>query len=250
MLEIEKVTVQFGGLLAVNELSFRVAAGEIVALIGPNGAGKTSIFNAITGLVPVQSGAINFEGQPIAGMRPDRIAARGIGRTFQLNGLIPDMTVLENVMLGRAADMQSGMASIIFGAPSARAQEADALASARAMMQLMHIGDIADARAGLLSFGQQRLVEISRALVSGARLLLLDEPAVGLFETERQNLCTVLKQVAGRGVAILLVEHVLDVVRAVSGRIIVMNHGEKIVECSPGELQTNQKVRDVYLGHA
>jgi branched-chain amino acid transport system ATP-binding protein len=221
-----------------------LAAGEICAIIGPNGAGKTSVFNAISGFAPVHSGAVTFMGKPITGLMPHQVAARGIGRTFQHNGLIPGMTVLENVLLGKAATMQQGLLALIFGTPLARKEEADAVLASRVMLQQMQIGEFAH----VLSFGQQRLVEISRALVSGAKLLLLDEPAVGLFETERQNLCAVLRDVASRGVSILLVEHVLDVVKAVSSRIIVMNHGEKIVECSPQELQSNPLVRDVYLG--
>lgn len=249
MLEVNGLTVMFGGLVAVKELSFTVAAGEVCAIVGPNGAGKTTVFNAITGFAPVQSGSVQFDGKEILGLPPHRIAACGIGRTFQHNGLIPDMTVLENVMLGRTTEMRAGIAGVIFGSPRARAEEAEALATSQSMLRLLNMDKFARMRTDLLPFGQQRLVEISRALVSGAKLLLLDEPAVGLFETERRNLCAVLKQLAGRGVGILLVEHVLDVVKAVSDRIIFMNHGEKLVECSPEELQSNERVREVYLGH-
>ncbi len=250
MLEIDNITVTYGGLFAVNALSFKIAPGEICAIVGPNGAGKTTVFNAITGFAPVNPGSILFEGKPVLGLPPHRIAALGITRTFQHSGLIPDMTVLENVMLGQAATMRAGIPAVIFGTPRARKEEANALAASRSMLRMMDLDRLAGSRTDLLPFGQQRLVEISRALVSGAKLLLLDEPAVGLYETERRNLCTVLKQLASKGVGILLIEHVLDVVKAVSDRIVFMNHGEKLVECLPGELQSNAHVRDIYLGHA
>jgi ABC-type branched-subunit amino acid transport system ATPase component len=250
MLEIDGLTVRFGGLMAVNAVSFTVEAGEICAIVGPNGAGKTTIFNAITGFATVQSGSILFEGKPLLGLPPHRIAARGISRTFQHNGLIPDLTVLENVMLGQATGMSAGLPAVIFGTSRAWQEEAKALAASRSMLRTLDLERLAGMRTDLLPFGQQRLVEISRALASGAKLLLLDEPAVGLFETERQSLCTVLKQLASKGVGILLIEHVLDVVKAVSDRIVFMNHGEKLVECSPSELQSNERVRDIYLGHA
>ena len=176
MLEIDNITVTYGGLFAVNALSFKIAPGEICAIVGPNGAGKTTVFNAITGFAPVNPGTILFEGKPILGLPPHRIAALGITRTFQHSGLIPDMTVLENVMLGQAATMRAGIPAVIFGTPRARKEEANALAASRSMLRMMDLDRLAGSRTDLLPFGQQRLVEISRALVSGAKLLLLDEP--------------------------------------------------------------------------
>ncbi len=250
MLEVDRVTVQYGGLVAVKELSFTVKPGEICAIVGPNGAGKTSIFNAIDGFTAVQSGSIQFDGKEILGLPPHKIAALGIGRTFQHGGLIPDLTVLENVMLGRTTEMQAGLPSVIFGGERSRKEEASALAASLSMLRMMKLEKLAHTRTDLLPAGQQRLVEISRALVSGAKLLLLDEPAVGLFESERINLCAVMKQFAIEKVGILLVEHVLDVVRAVSDRVIFMSYGEKLAECKPDELHNIERVRDIYLGHA
>ncbi len=250
MLEVDRVTVEFGGLVAVNALSFEIPPGEVCAIIGPNGAGKTTIFNAITGYAPISSGDIRFDGAHIAGLSPHQVAAHGISRTFQHNGLIRDITVLENVILGLTLQTSSTFFGIVLGLPKSLKAETEAVTRARSMLRRMHIDDLADRIVGDLPFGQQRLVEISRALVSGARLLLLDEPAVGLFETERQTLCAAIKQLAAEGVAVLLIEHVLDVVRSVSTRVIVMNYGEKLVECPPEELQTHQSVLDAYLGHA
>lgn len=250
MLEVDRVTVEFGGLTAVKGLSFQVAKGEVCAIIGPNGAGKTTIFNAITGFTRINAGAVRFEGRPITGLAPNRIAARGISRTFQHNGLIRDLSVLENVILGEELRTESSFLGVIFGLPKAIKAELTSTRRARAMLEKMRLSAFESKLAGDLPFGQQRLVEISRALVSGAKLLMLDEPAVGLFEAERQTLCALLKELASEGVAILLIEHVLDVVRSVSDRVIVMNYGEKLVECSPNELGRHQSVLDAYLGHA
>jgi branched-chain amino acid transport system ATP-binding protein len=250
VLEVDRVTVEFGGLVAVNALSFSVPPGEVCAIIGPNGAGKTTIFNAITGFVPLRSGDIKFDGVTIAGLPPHKVAARGISRTFQYNGLIRDMTVLENVILGMELHTPSTFFGIVLGLRKSLRAEDEAVERALSMLRKMNIAGLAGTMAGDLPFGQQRLVEISRALVSGARLLLLDEPAVGLFEIERQTLCAALKQLASEGVAVLLIEHVLDVVRSVASRVIVMNYGEKLVECRPDELRTHQSVLDAYSGHA
>jgi branched-chain amino acid transport system ATP-binding protein len=250
VLEVDRVTVEFGGLVAVNGLSFSVSSGEICSIIGPNGAGKTTIFNAITGFTPIESGDIRFHGAPIKGLPPHKVAARGISRTFQHNGLIRDMTVLENVVLGLELHTPSTFSGLVLGSPKSLKAEEEAVTRARLMLRRMNIAELADKIAGGLSFGQQRLVEISRALVSGARLLLLDEPAVGLFETERHTLCAAVKELAAGGVAVLLIEHVLDVVRSVSSRVIVMNYGEKLVECPPDELRSHQSVLDAYSGHA
>jgi branched-chain amino acid transport system ATP-binding protein len=248
VLEVGRITVEFGGLVAVNSLSFTVEPGEVCAIIGPNGAGKTTVFNAITGYVPIKSGTIKFDGVPITGLAPHEVAAHGISRTFQHNGLIGDITVLENVILGLNLHTASTFSGVVFGLPGSLRAETEAVAQARAMLRRMQIAEHAGKIVNDLPSGQQRLVEISRALVSGAKLLLLDEPAVGLFETERRNLCSVLKQLAQDGVAILLIEHVLDVVRSVSSRVIVMNYGEKLVECPPEDLQKHQSVLDAYLG--
>jgi branched-chain amino acid transport system ATP-binding protein len=248
VLDINNVTVKFGGLVAVSRLSFRVGEGEICAVIGPNGAGKTSLFNAITGFAPLEHGCISFNGRQLGGLAPHQIAAHGICRTFQNNGIIAEMTVLENVITGLELTTASSFAGAILGLPASRRAEREATAKAKSMLAAMGLDSAASRIAGDLPSGQQRLVEIARALVSGARLLLLDEPASGLFETERQMLCDEIRRVAGSGVSVLLIEHVQDVVR-VADRVIVMNQGAKIAECAPAELNRHKAVLEAYLGH-
>jgi len=249
VLEVRNLTVQFGGLIAVNDLSFDIKPGEVCAVIGPNGAGKSSLFNAITGYVPVASGEIRFNNIKIQDLPPHRVAALGIARSFQHNGLVKDMTVLENVILGLELATKSSLAGVIFGLPGSARAEIAAVKKARAMLELIGLTGLQDRTAGDLPFGQQRSVELGRVLVSGAKMLLLDEPAVGLTARERRNLTAMLRQVAGLGVGIILIEHVLDVVRSAADRVIVMNYGSKLVECAPSELHSHQSVVEAYLGH-
>jgi branched-chain amino acid transport system ATP-binding protein len=250
MLEVNNITVRFAGLAAVSDLTFAAHHGEILTLMGPNGAGKTSVFNAITGFVRPMAGDVRFEGETISGLAPDVIASRGIRRTFQNNGIMRDMTVLENVLTGLELATPSTLPGVVFGGRRSVAAERDATAKARRQLQQMDIADLAERTAGSLSFGQQRMVEISRALVAGARLIMLDEPAVGLSPRERIHLGEVLRQVAARGIGILLVEHVQDLVMAVSDRIIVLDYGRKIAECAPLEVRGNKAVLEAYLGRA
>lgn len=248
MLDVGNLSVRFDGLAAVSDLSFAVRAGDVLTLMGPNGAGKTSVCNAITGFVRPAGGTVHFEGRPITGLKPHQIAARGIRRTFQNNGILREMTVLENVLTGLHLSTPSSLVGTALGlAPSARA-ERDATAAARDQLHEMGIGDLAGRVAGSLSFGQQRLVEISRALVAGARLILLDEPAVGLSPSERIHLGETLRGVALGGIGILLVEHVQDLIMAVSDRIVVLNYGRKIAECRPADIHGNRAVLEAYLG--
>ena len=248
MLEVEGITVRFAGLTAVSDVSFAVAPGEVLTMMGPNGAGKTTAFNAITGIVRLASGSVRFEGADVSRLRPHEIAARGIRRTFQNNGILTEMTVLENVLTGLELSTPSHLAGIVLGLrPSVRA-EIEAVRTAERQLRDLGILDLADRPAGALSFGQQRLVEISRALVSGARLIMLDEPAVGLSPAERIHLGEMLRTVAGRGIGILLVEHVQDLVMAVSDRIVVLNYGKKIAEGVPEEVRRNTTVLEAYLG--
>ncbi len=249
MLEVDRVTVEFGGLIAVDELSFAAGAGEVCAIIGPNGAGKTTLFNAITGFVPLKSGAIRFDGASVGGLPPHKVAAHGVSRTFQHNGLIGDLTVLENVILGSELTIRTGVMGTVLGLPGALHAEREATARARGILAGMGLSELADSLAGELPFGQQRLVEICRALASGAKLLLLDEPAVGLFETDRRMLCAAISRLAADGVCVLLIEHVLDVVKAVADTVLVMNYGQLLAQCAPDALSSHQAVLDAYLGH-
>jgi branched-chain amino acid transport system ATP-binding protein len=250
MLEVNDITVRFAGLAAVTDLTFTVRKGEVLTLMGPNGAGKTSVFNAVTGFVRPASGEVRFEGEIITGLAPDAIAARGIRRTFQNNGIMREMTVLENVLTGLELATPSTLIGIVLGRRRSAQAERDASAAARRQLQRMDIADLAERPAGSLSFGQQRLVEMSRALVAGARLIMLDEPAVGLSPRERVQLGEVLREVAADGIAILLVEHVQDLVMAVSDRIVVLDYGRKIAECAPQDVRHNRAVLEAYLGKA
>lgn len=248
MLELENLTVRFGGLTAVENLSFTVERGTVFTMMGPNGAGKTTAFNAIGGFVLATSGSVRFEGRQLVGMKPEQIAALGIRRTFQNNGILREMSVLENVLTGLQLGIRSSIFGTVLGLPASRRAEVDALRRARAMLADMEIADLESRIAGDLSFGQQRLVEIARALVSGARFIMLDEPAVGLSPSERGHLGVLLRRLAKDGITVLLVEHVQDLVMAVSDQVLVLNYGKKIVQCPPGEVRNNREALEAYLG--
>jgi branched-chain amino acid transport system ATP-binding protein len=250
MLEVHNLTVRYAGLTAVDDLSFSVDRGTIFTMMGPNGAGKTTAFNAIGGFIRPSAGRVLFQGHDIGGMSPAQVAARGIRRTFQNNGILREMTVLENVLTGLELSTPSTFFGCMTGWPASTRAERQATARARSMLEQMEIAHLADQRAGDLSFGQQRLVEIARAMVAGARLIMLDEPAVGLSPGDRLHLGQTLRGLAGNGMTILLVEHVQDLVMAVSDTVLVLNYGKKIAQCHPSEIHTNQDVLEVYLGQA
>ena len=250
LLVLRDVTVRFGGLVAVNAVSFRVERGEICALIGPNGAGKTSLFNAVSGNVVADSGSILFRGEEIRQLTPHEISARGARRTFQNGGLFADLTALENVLVGLHAQIGSRFFGLLFGRHSAAAETA-ATARARDLLALMGVGGIADQKAGALSGGQQRIVEIVRALATNPPLLLLDEPAVGLSPPARQQLAVVIRMLAReRGVGILLIEHAIELVMSVADRVIVLNEGRKVADAAPDVVRADRVVLEAYLGHA
>jgi branched-chain amino acid transport system ATP-binding protein len=250
LLELRDVTVRFGGLVAVNDVSFRVEKGEICALIGPNGAGKTSLFNAVSGNVVADSGSILFRGEEIRQLTPHEISARGARRTFQNGGLFLDLTALENVLVGLHAQIGSRFFGLLFGKHSAAAETA-ATTRARELLALMGVGAIADQKAGALSGGQQRIVEIVRALATNPPLLLLDEPAVGLSPPARQQLAGVIRTLAReRGIGILLIEHAIELVMSVADRVIVLNEGRKVADAPPAEVRADRAVLEAYLGHA
>lgn len=249
VLTVDDLTVCFGGLTAVDHLSFAVHRGEVFTMMGPNGAGKTTAFNAIGGFTRATGGRVAFEGRELVGMKPERIASLGIRRTFQNNGILREMTVLENVLTGLQLGIVSSFVGTVLGFGANKRAEAGAVERARAMLVEMEIAHLETRMAGDLSFGQQRLVEIARALVAGATLIMLDEPAVGLSPSERGHLGAVIRQLAAKGVTILLVEHVQDLVMAVSDQVLVLNYGKKIVQCPPAEVRDNQAVLEAYLGH-
>jgi branched-chain amino acid transport system ATP-binding protein len=248
MLEVANLSVRFGGLVAVDDLSFRVPRGSVFTMMGPNGAGKTTAFNAIGGFVRASAGSVRFGERELVGMKPEQVAALGIRRTFQNNGILREMTVLENVLTGLQLGIPSGLLGTVLGGPRARRAELDAVRRAREMLAEMEIAAIEQRVAGDLSFGQQRLVEIARALVSGASFIMLDEPAVGLSPGERGHLGTVLRRLARGGITVLMVEHVQDLVMAVSDEVLVLNYGKKIVQCPPHEVKDNKEALEAYLG--
>ena len=246
LLDVDKLRKQFGGLVAVNDVSFQIRAGDIVGLIGPNGAGKSTTFNLITGVLSLTSGQIKFRGQSVAGLPSRDIARRGVSRTFQHVKMIPEMTVLENVALGGYLRTSSGTAKAILRLD--RAEERSLFAEAEAQLARIGMADKMHALAGNLALGPQRLMEIARALCTDPALLLLDEPAAGLRHNEKQALADVLRQLKREGLSILLVEHDMDFVMGLTDRIVVMEFGSRLIEGTPQEVQDSPIVRAAYLG--
>ena len=246
LLQVKAVRKAFGGLVAVNDISFTIAAGDIVGLIGPNGAGKSTTFNLISGVLPMTSGEVWLRGQRIDGLPSRAVARRGLSRTFQHVKLVPDMTVLENVALGTYLRTASGSLRAMLRLD--RAEERRAMAEALAQLQRIGLGAHAHTLAGNLALGPQRLVEIARALASDPALLLLDEPAAGLRHQEKQALAAVLQQLRGEGLSLLLVEHDMDFVMNLTDRIVVMEFGTRLIEGTPAEVQASPAVRAAYLG--
>ena len=248
LLEVDTVRKTFGGLVAVNDVSFAVRRGEIVALIGPNGAGKSTTFNLITGVAPITSGAVRFAGRPIGGARPQEVAARGIARSFQHVKLLPDMSVLDNVALG--AHLR-GHAGFLRGLTRLdRAEEARLMGEAARQIARVGLAEHMHKPAGSLALGQQRIVEIARALCLDPDLLMLDEPAAGLRHLEKAALSQLLRQLRAEGVAVLLVEHDMGFVMNLTDHIVVLDFGTKIAEGPPERIKTDPAVLAAYLGAA
>src|SRR5699024_4228345 len=237
---------EFGGLVAVNDITFSLKAGAIMGLIGPNGAGKSTTFNLITGVLPATSGKVTFMGQRIDRLPSREIAKLGVGRTFQHVQLLPTMSVLENVALGAHLRRDSGVVSAALRLD--RAQEAELLHEAAVQLERVGLGDSLYEQAGNLALGQQRILEIARALAADPILLLLDEPAAGLRYREKQELAAVLDQLRAEGMSILLVEHDMDFVMQLTDHIVVMDFGTKIAEGTPRQIQEHPAVLEAYLG--
>ncbi len=246
VLDVDKVRKEFGGLVAVNDVSFQVRAGEIVGLIGPNGAGKSTTFNLVTGVLPSTRGEVSFRGRRIDGLSSRRIAEQGVSRTFQHVKMIPGMTVLENVALGAHLRGHRGVGAAMLRLD--RAEERSLLREAEAQLKRIGMEEHLHELAGNLALGPQRLMEIARALCADPALLLLDEPAAGLRHKEKQALIAVLRQLRGEGLSILLVEHDMDLVMQVTDRIVVMEFGTKLIEGTPEQVQASPEVRAAYLG--
>ncbi len=246
LLEVDKVRKEFGGLVAVNDVSFHIDAGEIIGLIGPNGAGKSTTFNLITGVLPLTSGRVSWRGESIAGLPSREIARRAISRTFQHVKMIPEMTVLENVALGAYIRSKANTVQAMLSLD--KAEERQIFAEAHRQLRRIGMEDRMHELAGNLALGPQRLMEIARALCTDPSLLLLDEPAAGLRHKEKRALSEVLKQLRGEGVTLLLVEHDMDFVMGLTDRIVVMEFGTKLMEGTPAEVQASPAVRAAYLG--
>ncbi|HEX7925265.1 MAG TPA: ABC transporter ATP-binding protein, partial [Bradyrhizobium sp.] len=248
LLHIDKARKQFGGVLAVNDVSFDVNAREIVALIGPNGAGKSTTFNLITGVLAATSGKIAVLGNEVANAPPQEVVKLGVARTFQHVKLVPDMTVLENVAIGAHLRGNSGAISSMLRLD--RTDEAKLLAEAARQIERVGLSEQIDQLAGSLSLGQQRIVEIARALCVDPMLLLLDEPAAGLRHMEKQRLAALLRQLRDSGMSVLLVEHDMGFVMDLADRIVVLDFGTKIAEGTPAAIKRNPDVIKAYLGAA
>ncbi len=248
ILSIHNLTKAFGGLVAVHGVSFSVKAGAIMGLIGPNGAGKTTVFNLITGNYKPDSGEIIFDHKDLKKLPTNRIVALGIARTFQSIRLFPGMTVLENVLAGRHCRMKAGLWASLLRLPGQRSEEKRAIK--RAMEELAFVG-ISHQHANLaknLSYGNQRLLEIARALSSDPRLLILDEPAGGMNDQETTQLIELIRAIRARGISVLLIEHDMSLVMKVCEQLIVLEYGEVIAQGTPAEIKANPLVIEAYLG--
>jgi len=248
-IELQDVIVRFEGLIAISQLSFAVREGSIHSLIGPNGAGKSTVINTITGLYEPSSGTVSVYGRQVGGLRPDEISKAGVARTFQNTEIFGEITVLENVLVGAHRQANYGPVGAMLRLPGFSRQESDMCTRANDLLEVVGLSADRDRLASALPFGKQRQLEIARALASGPKVLLLDEPAAGLRAAEIERLNQMLARLRQEhGLTILLVDHVMKVVMNISDRITVLNFGQKIAEGTPEEVRADPEVRRAYLG--